>query len=50
MKPQKRLKLWLCRLGHFLGHPPRWILTNHVGNVRVYKTYKRARQAMEARK
>jgi hypothetical protein len=46
MKPKNRHKLKLFRLGQFLGHPPRWLLINFVGNIRTYKTYKRARQAM----
>jgi len=46
MKPQNRHKLSLFRMGQRLGYQPRWLLINTIGNLRTYKTYKRARQAM----
>lgn len=46
MKPQNRHKLTLCRVGQRRGDQPRWLLINVLGNMRTYKTYKRARQAM----
>lgn len=46
MKPQNRYKLKLHRIGQKRGMMPRWCLINPLGNLRCYKSYKRARQAM----
>lgn len=46
MKPQNRHKLTLYRIGRKTGCQSRWLLVNPIGNLRTYKTYKRARQAM----
>lgn len=46
MKPKNRHFLRLCKFGQRFGHSPRWLLVNMSGNLRAYKTYKRARQAM----
>ena len=48
MKPQNRHKLTLYRVGKNRGCAPRWLLINVLGNMRTYKTYKRARQAMDS--
>lgn len=46
MKPQNKHKLTLYKAGQKTGWQSRWLLVNPVGNLRTYKTYKRARQAM----
>lgn len=47
MKPQNRHKIKLHRIGQNRGMLPRWVLINKWGNLRTYKTYKRALQAMK---
>lgn len=48
MKPASRLIFRHFRLSSRHNMRPRYMLKNCVGNLRIYKTYKRAIQAMRA--